>query len=86
MRKLSLYDVGSGATISQGMLGYDPTALASEVGGELLAAASGKSDGIALLAPIRDSGREVQDSSCNSGSGAAKYHLEAQRDGLMDSR
>jgi WD40 repeat protein len=67
LRKLSLYDVSSGATISRGTLGYDATALASDVSGELLAAAGGKSDGIALLAPIRDSVRAAQDSSSNSG-------------------
>jgi hypothetical protein len=52
LRKLSLYDVGTGATVSRGALGYDATALASGAGGGLLAAAGGKSDGIALLTPI----------------------------------
>ena len=54
LKKLSLYDVSTGATISRGALGYDATAIASDTSGELLAAAGGKSDGIALLSPIRD--------------------------------
>ena len=74
LRKLSLYDVGSGATVSRGALGYDATALASDDCGEVLAAAGGKSDGIALLAPIRDSGRGADDSSCNLGRDVAKLH------------
>ena len=73
LRKLSLYDVSSGATISRGALGYDATALASDVSGELLAAAGGKSDGIALLAPIRERGpRAVESASASAAGDAAK--------------
>ena len=52
LRKLSLYDVATGKTLSRGALGFDATALASG-GSGMLAAAGGKTDGIALLAPIR---------------------------------
>lgn len=66
LRKLSLYDVSTGATISRGALGYDATALASDASCDLLAAAGGKSDGIALLAPIRERSQGVADPSSAS--------------------
>jgi hypothetical protein len=72
LRKLSLYDVGTGATISRGALGYDATALASDASGDLLAAAGGKSDGIALLAPIRERSQGVPHISSTSGDHVVK--------------